>query len=246
MIKEKIFLKQPISFKEKIFIYPPSINEVVFTDNFQKYLKILTYSKEEVEDEYVKENNIDKFPTPLEFLLINCYNSQEYYNLVKEAFNFFCHCEILNVYEYKKILVTKNLAEDINSVNSIEELFFLDESNFFDFQNLIRNSVGQNSIELPDEDEDPRIRRIKAKARYRDRIKAKKGMGLSLSTMLAAICCMNLGLNPLNIGEISYASAIMLMSTYQEKEKYESDMAWLRAGADSKKIKTKYWIRNLE
>ena len=47
---------------------------------------------------------------------------------------------------------------------------------------------------------------MKAKARYRDKIKAKKGNGLDLGTTLVSICCMGIGLTPLNIGKISYAS----------------------------------------
>ena len=85
---------------------------------------------------------------------------------------------------------------------------------------------------------------MKAKARYRDKIKAKQGGGINLLTSLASICCMSSGINPLNIGEMSYASINTLISTYQKKEKYDIDIASLQAGADSKKIKPKYWITN--
>jgi len=64
--------------------------------------------------------------------------------------------------------------------------------------------------------------------------------------MLASICCMNFGINPLNIGELSYASISILMRYYQEKEKYNIDIQSLLAGADSKKVKPKDWIRNIE
>ena len=57
---------------------------------------------------------------------------------------------------------------------------------------------------------------------------------------------MGFGLNPLNIGEISYASVPVLIRFYQEKDKYETDVKSLLAGADSKKVKPKYWIRNIE
>jgi hypothetical protein len=33
---------------------------------------------------------------------------------------------------------------------------------------------------------------------------------------------------------------------YQEKEKYQLDIESLLAGADSKKVKPKYWIANFE
>ena len=106
--------------------------------------------------------------------------------------------------------------------------------------------MGEKALEPPNPNEDPRIKKMKAKARYRDKIKAKKGGGLSLQTSLEAICCMGIGITPLNIGELSYASISTLMKTYQEKEKYEIDVRSLQAGADSKKVKPKYWIRNLD
>jgi hypothetical protein len=81
---------------------------------------------------------------------------------------------------------------------------------------MIREACGDSKIkpiEPIDPDEDPRIRRIKEKARERDRIKAKQGNkdGISLETCLVAICCMGIGLTPLNIGEMSYASVGVIM-----------------------------------
>ena len=58
------------------------------------------------------------------------------------------------------------------------------------------------------------IARIKAKARERDRIKAKQQSknGISLETTLTAICCMGIGITPLNIGEMSYAAISPIMN----------------------------------
>ena len=55
---------------------------------------------------------------------------------------------------------------------------------------------------------------------------------------------MGIGITPLNIGELSYAAVIGLLNRYQEKEQYDLDVDSLLAGADSKKVKPKYWIRN--
>jgi hypothetical protein len=84
------------------------------------------------------------------------------------------------------------------------------------------------------------------KALERDIIKARSGKngGISFYTSLVSICYMNIGITPLNIGEMSYACISDLIRVYQEKEKYELDVKALLAGADSKKIKPKYWIRN--
>jgi hypothetical protein len=154
---------------------------------------------------------------------------------------FFIHEPVIYLFEEKKIAIG-----DLKEVKTVDKLRTLEEKDYFDFQNLIRESIGMAAIEPPNPNEDPRVKAIKAKGRYRDKIKAKQGGGISLKTTLASICCMNLGLNPLNIGELSYAAIQALMSTYQEKEKYELDIDSLLAGADAKKVKPKYWIRNLD
>jgi hypothetical protein len=76
-------------------------------------------------------------------------------------------------------------------------------------------ALGLPQEEPPDLEIHPRLRQMKAKARYRDKIKAKK-VGQQMGTLesIAAICCMGIGLNPLNIGEMSYAAMKVLMSTY--------------------------------
>lgn len=246
MIKECYFVGAPAQFSSKLMVYPPTVHEVITNQDFWKCYKLFTLSQEEIEDELLKtDESLEKVYTPLEFLLINSYVSTEYAALVRKAFRIFCHCSVLLVYDDKKIMIGE-LTEEWQKEKSLEKLFFLNEDNFFNFQNEVRRSMGEQPVEPPNPNEDPRVKRIKAKARYRDKIKLKQGLGLKLTTCLAAICCMNMGLNPLNIGEISYASVQTLMRTYQEKEKYYTDIRSLQAGADAKKIKPIYWIRNLD
>ena len=147
------------------------------------------------------------------------------------------------------MLVIGKLEEVAVTIDSIEQLITIKEEEYFEFQNMIREVCGDKPLkppEAPDPDEDPRIAAIKAKARARDRIKARQrsSNGISLETCLVAICCMGIGITPLNIGEMSYAAIGPIMNMSQEKEKYDIDIRSLLAGADSKKIKPKYWIRN--
>ena len=193
------------------------------------------------------ELKTDEPPTPLEFLLANCYNSPEFEELAKQAFGFFCHTTITLLYSKKQILI--GTIEDYKNgvLNGPPKVIKEDE--YFDFQNTIRQACGDKVVKPPEAinpNEDPRVRRIKEKARKRDRIKAKQAgkNGISLGTCLTAICCMGIGLTPLNIGEMSYASVGEIMKMMQDKEKYDIDIRSLLAGADSKKIKPKYWIRN--
>ena len=246
MINEKFFLGYPINFKNKCSVYPPKIKEIVETTNFPVYKKILTLSQEEVEDDFVeREMDLKELLTPLEYLLNNACNSKEIEKLTKEAFQFFIKEEITFLYD-QKIIIIGDLAQTLKKIKDISELVMIGEEDFFDFQNIIRESIGENPKETPVENENPRLKAMKAKARYRDKIKAKSGKGLNFASSLVSICCMEFGLNPLNIGELSYAAIHPLIQQFQEKEKYELDIKSLLAGGDSKKIKPKYWVRNIE
>jgi hypothetical protein len=132
----------------------------------------------------------------------------------------------------------------------VNDLVLLTEDEYFNFQNAIRECIGKKPIEPPNPNEHPRIKEMKRKARYRDRVKekqlAKSKDGISMFTSLVSICCMGLGITPLNIGEMSYIAMDSILRKYQEKEKYQLDIDSLLAGADSKKVKPKYWIRNFE
>lgn len=243
MSKEAVFLGFPEEFQEKFLIYPPKVKEVVSNKNFNQYRQLLTFSQEELDDEFLKKQ--DTAPTPLEFLLSNSYHNKDFEKIAKDAFYLFIRQDVTFLYDKKLILIGK-LNKELKRVKNLNNLTFLDENNFFDFQNKIRESLGDKPIEPPNPNEHPKIRRMKAKARYRDKIKAKQGDGINLLTSLASICCMGIGITPLNIGEMSYASISILINTYQNKEKYKIDIASIQAGADSKKINPKYWIKNLD
>ena len=240
MINSAILIGEPLLFKNRILIYPPKVRDVVSNPMYGAYSSILTTTAEDIQDMLKKEGReLDNYPTPLEFLLANCYEDKNFEKLSLEAFKFFCHTDVIFSYEQKAILF-----KDGESVHGV-----VTEEEYFNFQNKVRETMGEKAVKPPEPfnpNEDPRIRRIKEKARERDRIKAKQASkgGISLSTCLTAICCMGIGITPLNIGEMSYASVGEIMKMMQDKEKYDIDIRSLLAGASSKKVKPKYWIRN--
>ena len=241
MTKINFLYGYPVEFKNLCMVYPPRVCDS-FNKHFFLYAQILTLSQEEIEDEYVeKELDISNLLNPFEYLLNTAYNDPALKQYIKDAFYLFIHEDITFLYEQKQIIIG-----DVSQVKSVNELRILKEEDYFDFQNLVREALGRQTVEPPNPNEDPRVKAIKAKARYRDKIKAKKGMGLSLQATLSSICCMGIGITPLNIGELSYAIIPVLMETYQAKEKYQLDTDCLLAGADAKKIKPKYWIRNFD
>ena len=243
------FIREPLPFKEGINIYPPSVRDVATNQHYGQFLKVLTTTQDDIRD--ALEKNLEpgaNLPTPFEFLLINCYHNEQFRQITIQAFEFFTHSKV-NLFYEQKTLVFGDLEEVVTQIESIEDLITIKEEEFFHFQNAIREACGDKPIkppEPPNPNEDPRITAMKAKARERDRLKAKRNNsdGISIQTCLVAICCMGIGITPLNIGEMSYAAVGALMKMSQEKEKYDIDIRSLLAGADSKKIKPKYWIRN--
>lgn len=248
MSKELFFIGAPVQFKPGVNIYPPKVKEVVSNPGYNSFSRVLTYSHEEIEDIFVKEKReLDSFPTPLEFLLNNCYHNKDYENICKKAFQFFLKSEVEFLYDKKAILIGR--VEDVlKELTSIDQIIMIHEEEFFEFQNLIRMATNQKVVEPPNPNEHPKIKAMKAKARYRDKVKAQQAAknGMDLFTIMTSICCMGIGISSLNIGEMSYVAMQAILSQYQEKEKYSIDIDSLLAGADSKKIKPKYWIRNLD
>lgn len=248
MSNAAFFIGAPVQFKSGISIYPPYVKDIINNPRFGLYEKVLTYAQEEIEDELVETGEkIDKFPTPLEFMLDNSKKSKEYKFICEEAFEFFLKQKVTFLFEQKMIVVGE-LKQVLSTINTLDDLVLIREEEFFNFQNLIRESMGRKPVEPPDATLHPKIKAMKAKARLRDRVKAKQAAknGVNLSTSLAAICCMGIGITPLNVGEMSYVAMQTITQVYQNKEKYQLDVESLLAGADSKKVKPKYWIRNLE
>ena len=250
MSKEAFFLGEPVQFKPGIKVYPPTVKQVIANNQYGIYNRLLTYSQEEIEDEFTEAGKtLETYPTPLEFMMNNSYHHKDYEKQCIAAFQFFIHDKVTFLYEQKAILIG-DIENTLKTVNSIDDLIMITEEEFFNFQNLIRESSGGKTVDPPNPDEHPKIKEMKRKARYRDKAKAKqqaKGKnGVSMFTTLVSICCMGLGVTPLNIGEMSYVAINSILRKYQEKEKYDLDVRSLLAGADSKKVKPEYWIRNFE
>lgn len=242
------FLKKPIPFRNICTIYPPSIDNTLDDKFFGIYRTILIRSQEEIDDQIFgteEVTDIDRtgIPTPFQLIMSEAAKSEENERILKNAFYFFIKEDISFLQEENSILIG-NLEEVLLKTDSIESLPLLTEDNFFDFQNLLRACLGEDPLEPPEINIHPKLRAMKAKARYRDKIKAKQGNGMSLCSTLASICCMGIGLNPLNIGEISYASMRVLIDKFQMRERYDIDIRSLQAGADKNQVKPKYWMND--
>ena len=249
MINDKIFLGYPIKFEDICMVYPPKVNDVVGNENFNVYLSIFTITQEELDEIYLKDESVKHIPTPFQYLMMNYYAEEKMRSYIENAFELFIHESVAIVPEIEMLLIGKK-EEEIDPDVDLENPRLITEENFFDFQNKIRLSIGLKPIVLTEDEEieDPRVKRWKMKIKEREKIlnSKKAKTAPTLGTLLAAICCMGIGLNPLNIGEMSYACVQWLIAMYQQNEEYDVDIRALLAGADSKKVKPKYWIKNLD
>ena len=249
MINDRIFLGFPIKFRDICEIFPPKVNDVVGNERFNVYLSLFTITQEELDEIYLKDKSVKRVPTPFQYLMMNYYSEEGMRSYIEEAFKLFVHEPVTIVPEIEMLLIGKS-EDELDPDVDLENPRLITEDNFSDFQNKIRLSVGQKQIEITEvkEEEDPRIKRWKMKIKEREKILSSKKAKTAptLGTLLAAICCMGIGLTPLNIGEISYACVQWLVAMYQQNEEYDIDIKALLAGADSKKVKPKYWIKNLD
>lgn len=246
MIDASFFLGYPLPFGNICEVYPPKIKDIIINKNYPVYKKLFFISQEDIEDEFVEQKvSFDELPTPLEYIFTFAQADEQMAEVIRNGFEFFIH-EPVTLLTDQNMIVIGDLAQELSKIKSVDQLRIIKEDNFFEFQQLLRRSVGEKEIEPYNPDENPKVKYFKAKARLRDRVKAKSKDALTLGSTLAAICCMGLNLNPLNIGELSQAAVSTLIRYYQEKSKYEIDIDSLLAGADSKKVKPQNWIRNIE
>ena len=250
MINDKIFLGLPIDFDDICQIYPPTVNDVTSNKDFHVYQALFTITQEDLDKAYLQDESVTQVPTPFQYLLMNYYQDETLQTKIEDAFRLFVHEPVTIVPEIEMLLIGKS-EDELDPNVDLENPRLLTENNFFDFQNQIRLVIGMEEVKPPnpeDENLDPRIKRYKMKIKEHDEIvnKKKSKNAPTFGTLLAAICCMGIGLNPLNIGEMSYACVHWLIAMHQQHEEYDIDIKALLAGADSKKVKPKYWIKNLD
>lgn len=246
MIDSNFFLGYPSQYENICKVYPPKIKDILNEKNYPAYKKLLLSSQEDIEDEYTEmELPLEDAPTPLGYLFVMSATDERIKQIILDAFQFFIK-EPVTMLPDQQMIVIGDLTETLKSIKSVEELRILKEDNYFKFQQMLRRAIGQKEIEPYDPNLHPKVKYFKAKARLRDKVKATSKDALTLGSTLAAICCMDLNLNPLNIGELSQAAVSVLIRYYQEKQKYDIDIRSLLAGADSKKVKPQNWIRNIE
>lgn len=247
MIDPAVFLGEPIEFKEICKVYPPKVKEVIANPQTQRYIMILCWCQEDIDDILNKKNidlNKTQKPDPFTFLMGNALNNKDFSLLIEQAIRYFTHEKDVYVLP-SQLCIYLGKPEDISKAKSPNDLRRITKENYFDFQNAIRAVLGFELEELDPPNLNPIVKRVRDAARKRKRLqrKANQKNNFNHTSTMCALCAMNIGITPFNIGELPYAAINELISTYQRKERYETDIQSICAGADPKKVKPKYWVR---
>ena len=220
-------------------IKPMTIKEIMEFGNLKYQSVIGTLLLTEVEIAEMikkktgKEPNIEKI-YPLNYLLQSASFNDTFLLELQSYFSTFIKEDILLLPKINSILI-----------GAPQERRLITNDNFSDFQDIIRIQNGKKIKEPPPENESEIARKFRLKREARDVAKKKQqeknGEGQSLGELFEI--AETFGIDYQN--KTLYAF-YKLIRRFQAREKWNQDLQMLCAGADSTKLKTKYWGESLD
>lgn len=241
---EKMFVGVPISFNDMFFIYTPKISEIIAIGNSKYTLRVnlLTLTDDDIKNEFINSgidvNNIDDSVfNHFNYLIEKSRIDKNFLLELKAAFDTFIREPITILFEEKEIVIG-----DIASKN------ILNEQNFIYFQNIIRAINGIDLEEIVPEDEDPRAKKFRIKRKMLKDAKKKQAMregkNVPFHIQMSALCNFDIGIDPINIGNLTIFAFNTLLSTAQEKERYNWEMTINMNMFSKTKKNPEYWIKD--
>lgn len=232
-IKEQAFVGAPAQLNNVCNIYPLSVKEIVTMGSmkYYNYLGILLLTEAEISSMLKNKIGIDINPAEvdiLNYLLQSSNYDDKFFLELQDAFSTFIKEDII-------------LSPELNSivVGDPRERRLITSENFKDFQDILRIQNNRPIETPPPVDETPGQRKMRL---LREQVAAvkkkqaqKKGEGQTLGELMEIAKVFGIDLN-----ETIYAF-YKLLRRYELKEKWDQDIQMLCAGADGKKLKTKYW-----
>lgn len=239
-VKEQTFINAAYNFRNITKIQPLTIKEILTMgrQEYEKRLALLLLTEADIikiiKEKTGKQPNPEEIPKPLEYLLQSAQLDDSFYLELRNCFTTFIAEDIL-------------LLPKINSVliGPPEEKRLITDSNFSDFQEVLCIQNARPVKEPPPENESEIARKFRLKREMRDAAKKKqqekKGeiQTFTESMEMAEV----FGIDYLNCTLFAF---YRLIKRHQAKEKWDQDIQMICAGADFKKMKTKYWGENLE
>lgn len=238
-IKAQAYLGIPSILNKVCKVYPKTMHEIVEMgiNNYQTKLEILLLTEIEI-CSLIKNKTGEEIPPdqirPLSYLLASANADNTFFLELQNIFTTFVQEEVILLPKISSVLV-----------GSPNEKRLINESNYRDFQDILRIQNRREIIKPPPEDESPGQRKMRL---LREKVEAvkrkqaqKKGTTQSLVEMLEI--AETYGIDVQNHTLYAFYS---LLRRHQMKEKWNQDIQLICAGADNKKIKTQYWGESLD
>ena len=240
----------PIFIDDICAVYPATLGEIVDADydEFQKYLNIITSTKPDTRHD--KDDELSQLMaqlTDFQYILMIASLDPEVNTLLKNAFRFFTHEEVIFILDPAQIIM-----------GPPEEKHILSEDKFYDLQRLIRRMYFIENEEdeiIIYEDDDPMVKRLKEQ-RKRDRervrrakakqaIKNKDGSDMKFSDLIGSMTLNDCGLNMINIWDMTYYAFHDQLKRMGWRDQFNINQKAALAGAKINKSQLKHWMRSI-
>lgn len=242
------FLKgSPVLLEDVCAIYPATIGEIVDLGYsiFQQYLNVMLIEKPLTSN---KDNEVAKIInelTDFQYLLMMVSLDSSMNQLVKDAFKFFTHEDVIFSIEPPQIII-----------GPIEEKHLLTEELFYDLQRILKRMyfIEQEGEEIIiNKDDPPAVRRLKEKMRAnREKVRRAKAKqaekektDLKFSDLIGSICVDNCNLNIKDIWDITYYAFHDQLKRMGWRDQFNINNKAALAGAKMKKSQLKHWMRSI-
>lgn len=243
------FLKgSPVFIEDICAVFPATLGQIVDEgyDQFQQYLGALTASKPTTKLDNDKElRELMEKLTDFQYILLMANLDPQVHKILKKGFKFFTHEDAIFSLEPAQIII-----------GPIEEKHLMVESNFYDFQRLLRRmyflETEGDEIIIYDDDP-PMTKKLKMQMRAnREKVrkaKAKKAQqektDMQLSDLIASLTLNDCGLNIHNIWDITYYAFHDQLKRMGWRDQFNINQKAALAGAKLNKSQLKHWMRSI-
>ena len=243
------FLKgSPVFIEDICAVFPATLGQIVDEgyDQFQQYLGALTASKPTTKLDNDKElRDLMEKLTDFQYILLMANLDPQVHKILKRGFKFFTHEDAIFSLEPAQIII-----------GPIEEKHLMVESNFYDFQRLLKRMyfLETEGEEIIIYDDDPPVtKKLKMQMRAnREKVrkaKAKKAQqektDMQLSDLIASLTLNDCGLNIHNIWDITYYAFHDQLKRMGWRDQFNINQKAALAGAKLNKSQLKHWMRSI-
>jgi len=238
----------PILLDDICAIYPATVGEIVDLgyDTFQQYLSVMIATKPVLKkkDNPQLQKVLNEL-TDFQYILMTTELDVEANKMLKEAFRFFCH---------EDVLFSLNPAQIV--VGPINEQHLLTEEKFYDLQRIIKRMyfIEQEGEEIIiNVNDPPGVRNLKMKMREnREKVRLAKAKqaereksDLKFSDLIGSVTINNCGLNMENVWNITYYAFHDQLKRMGWRDQFDINNRAALAGAKLKKSQLKHWMRSI-